>query len=76
MGRAALERRDARDRKRVGTEREAADEPDKIDEVASPGVLDIPRQRQGVELLGEVLVDGIDGEPRTSEAEPLDDRVG
>jgi len=27
------------------------------------GVLDIPRQRQRVELLGEVLIDWIDGEP-------------
>ena len=29
-----------------------------------------------MELLGEVLVDGIDGEPRPPEAEPLDNRIG
>lgn len=62
MRRAALERRDAGDRQRVGSEREVTDEPEEIDEVASPGVLDIPRERQGVELLGEVLIDWIDGE--------------
>ncbi len=63
MGRPALERRDARDRQRVGSEREVVHEPDQVDEVASSGVLDIPREGQGVELLGEVLIDWIDGEP-------------
>ena len=63
MGRSALERCYARDREGIGSEREVADEPDEIDEVASSGVLDVPRERQGVELLGEVLIDGIDGEP-------------
>ena len=53
-----------------------ADEPGEVHEVASPGVLNIPRQGQGVELLGEVLVDGIDREPRLPEAQPLDDRIG
>ena len=52
------------------------DEPREIDEIASPGVLNIPRQGEGVELLGEVLVDGIDRKPRPPEAQPLDDRVG
>lgn len=63
MRRAALERRNARDRKRVGSEREMVHEPGKVDEVTSSGVLNVPRQRQGVELLGDVLIDGIDGEP-------------
>jgi len=54
------------------------DEPDEVDEVTSSGVLDIPREGQGVKLLGEVLVDGRRevAEPRLPEAEPLEDRVG
>jgi hypothetical protein len=76
MRRAAFEGRDACDRQRFGAEREVVHEPDKVDEITSSGVLDVPRERQGVELLGEVLVDGIDREPRPPEAEPLEDRVG
>ena len=56
MGRPTLEGRDARDRQRVGSEREVVGEPDKVDEVTSSGVLDLPRERQGVELLGEMLI--------------------
>jgi hypothetical protein len=55
--------RDARDRQRLRADREVVDEQDQVDEVARPGVLDIPRQGQGMELLGEVLIDWIDGEP-------------
>jgi hypothetical protein len=73
---AALERRDARDRESLRSEREAADEPGEVHEVASPGVLDVAREREGMELLGNVLVDRIDREARSPEAQPLEDRIG
>jgi hypothetical protein len=73
---AALERRDARDRESLRSEREAADEPDKVHEISSPGVLDVAREREGMELLGNVLVDRIDREARSPEAQPLEDRIG
>jgi len=62
MRRLALEGRAARYRQGVRPEREVADEPDEVDEVARPRVLDVPREGQGVELLGDVLLDRVDGE--------------
>lgn len=62
MRRAALKGRDARDRERVRSEREMANEPGEIDEVARSSVLDVTREGQGVKLLGEVLVDRVNRE--------------
>jgi hypothetical protein len=53
-----------------------ADEPDEVNEIARPGLLDIARERQGMELLGDVLIDRVDREPRSAKAQPLEDRIG
>lgn len=76
MRRPPLEGRDARDRESLRSEREMADEPDEVDEIARPRVLNIARERQGVELLRDVLIDRVDRESRPTEAEPLEDRIG
>jgi hypothetical protein len=46
MRRATIEGRDTGDREGLRAEREVADEPDEIDEVARPGVLDVAWEGQ------------------------------
>jgi len=55
MRRAALEYRNARFNERIGSEGEQPDEPGQVDEVPGAGVLHVARERQRVELLGNVL---------------------
>lgn len=76
MGRPSFEGRGTGRRERLRPEREVANEPGEVNEVARPRVLDGAGEGQGMELLGDMLVHGIDGEPPSLEAEALDDWVG
>lgn len=76
MGRAAFERRNARVDERIGSESEVPDEPGQVDEVPGAGVLHVARERQRVELLGDLLGDRIDGKSGCLEPEPRDDGIG
>lgn len=74
--RPAVERRATSIDEGLRSEREVLAEPCKIDEVSCAGVVDVAGQGQGMELLGDVLRDGVDRVAVAYEAEPLDDRVG
>ena len=72
---AVLERRCAGIDEGIGAKREGLGEPRKIDKVSGSGVLDVTRQRKGMQLLGDVLGDRVDRIAGPSEAEALDDRI-
>ena len=70
------ERGHARIDERARSERELATEPREVDEVASPGVRDVAGQRERVQLLRDMLRDGVDRELRTHETKALQDGIG
>ena len=63
MRASPLERRFARRSEGLRSECEVTDEPDEVNEVPHSRVLDIAWECQGMQLLGDMLADRVDGEP-------------